>query len=134
MPSFRLMAETNTGVSAANVVATMDVPATNQPSDRPATKKSLVPRLALRVNQAPIPIAEATYKPTIVQSIHVIGWHHTPLIALCCTLRNEMPTIRFTNRLDRHVECLQDSVEQCKSDEREKKGTRRYFASWFTSR
>lgn len=43
MPSVLLIAETKTGVSAAKVVATIDVPATNQPSERPATKKSAVP-------------------------------------------------------------------------------------------
>ena len=59
MPSVLVIAETKTGVSAANVVATMDVPATNQPSERPATKKSLVLWLAFLVNQTPIPIAEA---------------------------------------------------------------------------
>ena len=54
------MPATKTGVSAAKVVATIDVPATNQPSERPATKKSLVPLLALFVNHAPMPIAERT--------------------------------------------------------------------------
>ena len=31
-----------------------------------------------------------------------------PLEGVCCTLKSEMPRIRFTNRLDRHVECPQE--------------------------
>jgi hypothetical protein len=73
MPVSRDIPATKTGESAANVVATIEVPATNQPSDRPATKKSVVLRLALRVNQTPIPMAEARYKPTITQSIVAMG-------------------------------------------------------------
>jgi hypothetical protein len=72
MPVSRDIPATNTGVSAANVVATIEVPATNQPSDLSATKKSAVLRLARRVNHRPMPMAEAKYKPTITQSIVAI--------------------------------------------------------------
>ena len=105
IPSVLLIAETKTGVSAAKVVATMEVPATNHPSDRPARKKSAVPLLAFLVNHAPIPIAEATYSPTIVQSIHVIARHHTPLMVRCCTLSGEMATIHFVNRIGWYANC-----------------------------
>ena len=42
------------GVSAANVVATIDVPASHQGAERPETKKSLTLRPAERRNHSPI--------------------------------------------------------------------------------
>ena len=60
MPCSRASPATNSGVSAEKVVATMEVPATHQGSERPARKKSPVPRLARRENATPMPSAITT--------------------------------------------------------------------------
>ena len=46
MPYFATWPVTQSGVSAANVVATIEVPASHQVTCRPETKKSLVEALA----------------------------------------------------------------------------------------
>ena len=54
MPSSRTAPATNSGVSEENVVATIEVPATYQGRERPATKKSAVPALARRAKPMPM--------------------------------------------------------------------------------
>jgi hypothetical protein len=46
---------TQSGVSAANVVATIEVPAIHHGSDRPEAKNSTKPELARRANRRPMP-------------------------------------------------------------------------------
>ena len=57
IPSLRDMPATNSGVSDEYVVATIDVPAMNHGSVRPARKKSVVLRAARRVKYTPMPNA-----------------------------------------------------------------------------
>jgi hypothetical protein len=55
MPPFATRPETTSGVSAANVVATMEVPMSHQGSDLPETKYSSVLRLARFERRMPTP-------------------------------------------------------------------------------
>jgi hypothetical protein len=56
IPLLAVSPVTHSGVSDENVVATMEVPATNQPNDRPAKKKSSSLDEAFFVKYNPIPI------------------------------------------------------------------------------
>src|SRR5688500_15849497 len=67
-PLAATMPVTASGVSAANVVATMDVPASHQGSDRPETKNSLTFLPARLVYHNPTTADNTKYAPTISQS------------------------------------------------------------------
>ena len=72
MPCSLTRPATNSGVSDEKLVATIEVPAINHGSERPATKKSSALRLALRANAMPIPAAASTKSATMAQSMPVI--------------------------------------------------------------
>src|SRR5205823_14554000 len=63
---------TNRGVSAANVVATIEVPASHQETSRPETKKSFVEALAFLRKYRPMRRLTRKYAPTTIQSPSVI--------------------------------------------------------------
>ncbi len=69
---------TASGVSTANVVATIDVPASHQGSDRPPTKNSVIDEPARRDIAIPIAVANRKYRAIIAQSRSVtelaFGW------------------------------------------------------------
>src|SRR5689334_6223453 len=62
---------TTSGVSAANVVATMDAPASHHGTWRPEMKYSLKLSPPRRVKAKPIPAERMKYAATIAQSIAV---------------------------------------------------------------
>src|SRR5687767_8526321 len=59
---------TASGVSTANVVATIDVPASHHGSERPERKYSLTFLPARRVYASPIAAESAKYAATMIQS------------------------------------------------------------------
>jgi hypothetical protein len=59
MPRVAISPATKRGVSAANEVATSDVPANHQGRFRPATKYSAMPPLARRMKMKPIAVTTA---------------------------------------------------------------------------
>src|SRR5437016_12755701 len=72
MPFFATCPVTQRGVSAANVVATIEVPASHQETSRPETKKSFVEALAFLRKYRPMRRLTRKYAPTTIQSPSVI--------------------------------------------------------------
>src|SRR6266568_3869260 len=72
MPFLATWPVTQRGVSAANVVATIEVPASHQETSRPETKKSFVEALAFLRKYRPIRRLTRKYAPTTIQSPSVI--------------------------------------------------------------
>src|SRR5690606_7363207 len=68
MPFFRTMSVTRFGVSAENVVATIETPSSHQGMLRPDRKKSAALRPALREVHSPIAIDSTKTAATIDQS------------------------------------------------------------------
>src|SRR5437870_12554519 len=72
MPFFATCPVTQRGVSAANVVATIEVPANHQETSRPETKKYFVEGLALLRTYRPMRSLTRKYALTTIQSPSVI--------------------------------------------------------------
>jgi len=69
IPVVRTIPVTASGVSAANVVATIDVPASHHGRLRPESRKSAMLLPALRASSTPIPNATTQYATTMTQSM-----------------------------------------------------------------
>src|SRR5687767_9649127 len=82
-PFSATMPVTASGVSAANVVATIDVPASHHGNDRPETKNSETFLPARRVYASPTAAESRKYAPTMIQSRDVIG-SGSPAIPQSC--------------------------------------------------
>src|SRR5688572_5087881 len=82
-PFSATMPVTASGVSAANVVATIDVPASHHGNDRPETKNSDTFLPARRVYASPTAAESRKYAPTMIQSRDVIG-SGSPAIPQSC--------------------------------------------------